>query len=110
MPSTCGSSLFYPPGERPHRGKTTAGEDVVNVRFTHLAPPHRVEEAVTFDTADPALSGEMTIVVTLEKVSGGTNVTFLCTNLPPGLKAEDNDAGARASLEQLARLLERQRG
>jgi hypothetical protein len=39
-------------------------------------------------------------------VSGGTEVTLAFENLPPGLRAEDNDAGARVSLEQLARRFE----
>jgi hypothetical protein len=32
-----------------------------------------------------------------------TTVTFHCANLPPGLRPEDNEAGTRLSLEQLAR-------
>lgn len=35
-----------------------------------------------------------------------TEVTLLCQNLPPGLRPEDNDTGARMSLEQLARRVE----
>ena len=77
-----------------------------NVRFVQLAPPRRIVEAVNFDTTDPAFFGEMTIVVTFEEVSGGTEVTILCKNLPPGLRAEDNEAGSRLSLEQLARRFE----
>ena len=101
-------SLFYPPGDEPtRRGKTTDREDRVNVRFVELVPPRRIVEAVTFDTADPALQGEMTITVTFEERAGGTEVTFLCTHLPRGLRAEDNEAGAGLSLEQLARLFER---
>jgi uncharacterized protein YndB with AHSA1/START domain len=99
-------SLFYPPNERAFRGKTSDREDMVNVRFVELAPPRRIVEAVNFVTADPAFFGEMTIVVTFEEVSGGTEVTFQCKNLPPGLRAEDNEAGSRSSLEQLARRFE----
>ena len=99
-------SLFYPPKERSLRGKTSDREDMVDVRFVELAPPRRIVEAVNFVTADPAFFGEMTIVVTFEEVSGGTEVTFSCTNLPPGLRAEDNEAGSRLSLEQLARRFE----
>ena len=96
-------SLFYPADEGSFRGKTSDSEDVVNVRFVELAPPRRIVEAVNFDTTDPAFVGEMTIVVTFEEASRGTEVTILCTNLPPGLRAEDNEAGSRLSLEQLAR-------
>jgi len=99
-------SLFYPPTERDHRGKTSDHEDMVTVRFVELVPARKIVEAVTFHTTNPALLGEMTIVVTFEQVPGGTEVTFACTNLPPGLRAEDNEAGSRLSLEQLARCFE----
>jgi uncharacterized protein YndB with AHSA1/START domain len=99
-------SLTYPPDERTFRGKTSAREDVVDVRFVELAPPRRIVEAVAFVSDDAAFHGAMTIAVTFEAVAGGTEVTFLCTNLPPGLRPEDNDAGTRLSLEQLARYFE----
>ncbi|MET1029081.1 MAG: SRPBCC domain-containing protein [Dongiaceae bacterium] len=99
-------SLFYPPTERSARGKTSAREDMVDVRFVELTPPRRIVEAVNFVTADPAFLGEMIIEVTLEEAPGGTDVTFLCRNLPPGLRAEDNEAGSRLSLEKLARRFE----
>jgi len=99
-------SLFYPPDDRSSRGKTSDREDMVDVRFVELVPPHRIVEAVNFVTDDPALIGEMTIVVTLEEVAGGTEVAFICKDLPPGLRAEDHDAGSRLSLEQLARRCE----
>ena len=95
-------SLFYPPDERVFRGKTAEREDRVKVRFTELAPPRRIVEAVSFVTADPALQGEMTQTVTFEAAPGGTEVTLLFENLPPGLRPQDNDAGARLSLDQLA--------
>lgn len=99
-------SLFYPPNERNFRGKTSDKEDMVNVRFMELASPRRIVEAVSFVTADPALLGEMTMTATFEEVSGGTEVTLVFENLPPGLRAEDNEAGSRLSLEQLARRFE----
>jgi uncharacterized protein YndB with AHSA1/START domain len=99
-------SLYYPPNERVFRGKTSDREDMVNVRFVELAPPGRIVEAVSFVTTDPALFGEMTMLATFEEVSGGTEVTLVFENLPPGLRAEDNEDGARLSLEQLARRFE----
>jgi uncharacterized protein YndB with AHSA1/START domain len=99
-------SLFYPPDERAHRGKTSDREDMVDVRFVELTPARWIVEAVSFVTTDPALSGEMTMTATFDEVTGGTEVTLLFENLPPGLRAEDNEAGARLSLEQLARRLE----
>ena len=96
-------SLFYPPEERVFRGKTAEREDRVEVRFIELTPPRRIVEAVRFVSDDPAFLGEMTITVTFEEVAGGTEVAFLFANLPPGLRPEDNEAGTRLSLEQLAR-------
>ncbi|MDB4947623.1 MAG: ATPase [Gemmatimonadetes bacterium] len=99
-------SLFYPPTERVFRGKFAEREDRVVVRFVELEPPRRIVQAVTFDTPDPAFAGEMTMVMTFDEVAGGTEVAIECTNLPPGLRPEDNDAGSRLSLEQLARRFE----
>ncbi len=99
-------SLFYPSTERSFRGKTSAKEDMVKVRFVELTPPRRIVETVSFATTDPALFGEMTMIATFKEVSAGTEVTLLFENLPPGLRAEDNEAGSRLSLEQLARRFE----
>jgi hypothetical protein len=51
-----------------------------------LTPPRRIVEAVSFVTNDPAFFGEMTLIATFEGVSGGTEVTLVCKNLPPGLR------------------------
>lgn len=99
-------SLFYPASAHQSRGKTTDREDAVEVRFVELAPPRRIVEAIRFVTTDPAFAGEMTLTVTFDPVAGGTAVTLAFENLPPGLRPEDNDEGARISLEQLAQRFE----
>jgi hypothetical protein len=99
-------SLFYPSNEHSFRGKTSDREDMVSVRFVELMPPCRIVEAVSSITTDPAFFGEMTMTATFEEVSGGTEVTLVFKNLPPGLRAEDNETGSRLSLEQLARRFE----
>jgi uncharacterized protein YndB with AHSA1/START domain len=99
-------SLFYPASETANRGKTSEREDRVRVRFVELTPPSRIVEEVTFDSDDPDFAGEMTLTVTIEPVPDGSNVTLLFENLPPGLSPEDNDLGARQSLDQLARHFE----
>jgi len=96
-------SLFYAPNECSFRGKTSDREDMVNVRFVELTPSHRIVEAVSFVTTDPVFFGEMTMMATFAEVSGGTEVTLVFENLP---RAEDNAAGSRLSLEQLARRFE----
>ena len=99
-------SLFYPPNERVLRGKTSDKEDMVNVRFVELDPPRKIVETVSFVTTDRAFLGEMTMTATFEELPGGTEVTLVFKDLPPGLRAEDNEAGARMSLDQLARHFE----
>lgn len=99
-------SLFYPETETTFRGKTADREDRFTVRFIELVANRKIVEAVTFDSDDPAFSGEMRIEILLEASPPGTAVTFSCSNIPRGIRPEDNDAGARMSLEQLARFLE----
>ena len=102
-------SLYYPPSEKssdkPH-GKTSEHEDVVTVRFAVLSRPRCIVEKVIFHSDDPAFGGEMTLTINFEKAPGGTLVTLLFENMPPGLRPEDNEAGSRLSLEQLAHWIE----
>lgn len=95
-------SLFYPESETEQRGKTADREDKVRVRFVELTPPSRIVGVVTFDSDDPAFAGEMTQTITIEPTPGGSEVTLRFDNLPPGLRPEDNELGARQSLDQLA--------
>jgi len=99
-------SLFYPSSERMYRGKTSEREDRFTARFVELTPPTRIVQAITFDSADPAFEGEMTMTVTFEERDSGTEVTILFEQIPPGIRPEDNDAGTRSSLEKLARYVE----
>jgi uncharacterized protein YndB with AHSA1/START domain len=87
-------------------GKTTAHTDTYHGRFVKLVPNERVVEVVEFETADPALRGEMTITITLADADGGTEVLALHDGLPPGLPTADNEAGWRESLAKLAALVE----
>jgi uncharacterized protein YndB with AHSA1/START domain len=95
-------SLFYPEGGE-GRGKTSSREDRVRVRFMELDPPRRIVEAGSFDAADPSLQGEMTMIIEIAPEGEGSRVEFSFVGLPSGLRPEDNDEGARLSLEQLAR-------
>lgn len=99
-------SLYYSSSEQANRGKTTEREDRFFARFVELDPPARIVQAVTFDSREPAFGGEMTMAVTFEQKNGGTEVTFLFENIPPGISPEDNDAGTRSTLEKLTRYVE----
>lgn len=93
-------SLFYPEGD--NRGKASANEDSVCVRFVELDRPRRIVEAVTFPSPDPSFAGEMRMEITFRPVNDATEVTITCTDIPPGIRPEDNDTGARESLEKLS--------
>jgi uncharacterized protein YndB with AHSA1/START domain len=99
-------SLFYPSSEQVYRGKTSEREDHFTARFVELTPSTRIVQAISFDSVDPAFSGEMTMVVTFEERDGGTAVTIVFEHIPSGIRPEDNEAGCRSSLEKLARYLE----
>jgi uncharacterized protein YndB with AHSA1/START domain len=58
-------------------GKTTAHTDTYHGRFVKLVPNKQVVEVVEFETADPALRGEMTITFTLADADAGT-YTITC--------------------------------
>jgi uncharacterized protein YndB with AHSA1/START domain len=87
-------------------GKTTAQTDTYHGRFLTLVPNEQVVEVVEFETADPALQGEMTITITLGDAGGGTDALAVHENLPPGLSLADNETGWRMSLANLAALVE----
>ncbi|HEX2035198.1 MAG TPA: SRPBCC family protein [Chloroflexota bacterium] len=87
-------------------GKTTAHTDTYHGRFVKLVPDEQVVEVVEFETADPALRGEMTISITLADADGGTEVLAVHEGLPPGLSSADNETGWRLSLAKLAALVE----
>jgi uncharacterized protein YndB with AHSA1/START domain len=97
-------SLTY--DEQTGTGKTTAQTDTYRGRFVTLVPNERVLEVDEFETANPALRGEMTITITLSDADGGTNVLAVHDGLPPGLSASDNEAGWRMALDKLADLVE----
>jgi uncharacterized protein YndB with AHSA1/START domain len=87
-------------------GKTTAHTDTFHGRFVKLVPNERVVEVVEFETADPALRGEMTLTITLADADGGTEVLAVHDGLPRGLSTADNQAGWESSLAKLAALVE----
>ncbi len=87
-------------------GKTTAHTDTYHGRFVKLVPNELVVEVDEFETADPALRGEMTITITLADADGGTDVLAVHEGLPPGLSIADNETGWREALAKLAALVE----
>ena len=99
-------SLYYPSSQSQPQGKTSEREDRYIARFVELSPPHKIIEAITFETADPSFSGEMLMEITLEPEDDGTTVTIVFRDIPWGIKPEDNELGTQLTLENLARFVE----
>ena len=87
-------------------GKTSAHTDTYHGRFVKLVPNELLVEVDEFETADPAMRGEMMITITLSDANSGTDVVGLHEGLPPGVSAADNEAGWRSAFERLAALVE----
>ena len=87
-------------------GKTTAHTDTYHGRFVKLVPNEQVVEVDEFETADPALRGEMMVTITLADADGGTDVLAVHDGLPPGVSTADNETGWRMALVKLAALVE----
>ncbi|HEX4937139.1 MAG TPA: SRPBCC domain-containing protein [Candidatus Kapabacteria bacterium] len=76
------------------------------MRFTKLEYGQRIEQAVDFQSEDPAFAGTMRVTWTLQPVEDGTLVSVRAEDVPDGILPDDHAAGMRASLENLARFVE----
>jgi uncharacterized protein YndB with AHSA1/START domain len=74
-------------------GKSSTETDSFHGRFVRLLPDEEVVQAIEFETDDPAMEGEMTITYALTDADGGTELTAVHANLPPGLSPVDNEFG-----------------
>lgn len=93
--------------DAPGAGKTTADSDAVSGRFLELVECRRVVEEVEFDADDPSFAGRMRVITELAPHRAGTEVTIRCEDVPAGISAADHAAGLAATLENLARYVER---
>lgn len=87
-------------------GKSSAHTDTQQGRFVRLVPDAEVVQAVRFETADPALGGEMTIRYTLVEAGGGTDVTAVHEGVPASVPEADNALGWEMALGKLAKWVE----
>jgi uncharacterized protein YndB with AHSA1/START domain len=87
-------------------GKTTAHTDTYHGHFAKLVTNEQVVEVMAFETADPAMQGDMTVTITLADADGGTDVLATHEGVPQGVSAADNETGWRMSLAKLAALVE----
>lgn len=98
--------LTYPePDSR--QPKSTADSDIVEVRYVEIVANDRVVQAVDFVSDDPAFSGTMRMIWTVEPVDTATRVTITAEDVPDGISVEDHAAGLASSLGNLAAFTER---
>jgi uncharacterized protein YndB with AHSA1/START domain len=88
-------------------GKSSGRTDTFHGRFVRLVPDREVVQVVEFESDDPAMQGAMTITYLLDDDAGGTLVTGIHDDVPPGVSASDNELGWRMSMDKLAALVER---
>jgi len=96
-------SLYYPVNDKASKGKTAINEDRYTARFITLQPNKKIVEGVRFDSAGPGFVGEMIMEARFEPEGKATRVTMVFTNIPLGIKPEDNEKGTELSLEKLER-------
>lgn len=96
-------SLYYPETEGEATGKSGGKEDRYCARFVELRPNKRIVEAIEFDTRDARFMGEMIMEVGFVPEAKGTRVEITFTNIPPGIRPEDNEKGTELTLDKLAR-------
>jgi uncharacterized protein YndB with AHSA1/START domain len=99
-------SLTYQDPEHSLGGKTSQDTDTVQGRFVELVPYAKIVEVVEFESQQPEFAGEMRITASFADADGGTEVTMLCEDIPPGIRPEDNEMGCKESLQKLAVLIE----
>ncbi|MEW2162647.1 SRPBCC family protein [Streptomyces sp. NPDC007084] len=89
-------------------GKSEGRTDTYHGHFRELVPDERVVEVIEFETADPALAGEMVISTYLTETAGGsgTEVVMVHEGVPDAVPPGDNETGTRMALANLARLVE----
>ncbi|QNP61715.1 SRPBCC family protein [Streptomyces genisteinicus] len=88
-------------------GKSDARTDTYHGHFAELVPGAKVVEVLAFESADPALGGTMTMTTSLTAApDGGTEVLIVHEGLPDAVRPEDNEAGTRMALANLAALVE----
>jgi uncharacterized protein YndB with AHSA1/START domain len=99
-------AFVYAGADHAVRGKTSEHADVFSGRFMELVPDARIVERVEFESDDPAFAGAMTVTTSLAPVPGGTRVTIVCENVPPGVRPSDHQAGMASTLQNLAAFTE----
>ncbi len=87
-------------------GKSRGHTDTYAGHFVRLVPDEQVVEVMSFESADEAFAGEMTMTTNLQDAEGGTQVELVHEGIPDAVRPEDNEAGTRMTLANLAAYVE----
>src|SRR5436309_14768568 len=68
-------------------GKSSEHTDTYHGHFARLVPDEQVVERIEFETADPGLTGTMTMTTTLTDAGGGTDILLLHDGVPDAVPA-----------------------
>jgi hypothetical protein len=74
-------------------------------RFITQQPNKKIVLGIRFDSAGKAYVGEMVMEARFERQGPATLVTIIFTNIPLGIKPEDNQKGTEQSLDKLEQYL-----
>jgi uncharacterized protein YndB with AHSA1/START domain len=91
-------------------GSTDEATDSFHGVFARLVPDTAVVQMVEFETDDPDLQGQMTIIYALEDQGGATRLVGTHLGLPDGIDPDDNETGWRLSIDKLAAIVEAAHG
>ena len=83
---------------------TTGKSHSFGGKYLELTPPNRICYTDQFD--DPNLAGEITVSITMTKVSHGTEINIIQSGIPSVIPAEACYLGWQESLILLAQLVE----
>ena len=85
-------------------GKSAKSSDVVNGHFVRVEPDRLVDQAIQFESEDPAFSGTMRMLWSLEPAGNtATKVRVEAHNVPRGIDPADHAKGLKSSLDNLAK-------
>jgi uncharacterized protein YndB with AHSA1/START domain len=94
-------SLYYPENKAHPKGKTTEKEDRYTARFITLQEYKRIVMGIRFESGSPGFVGETIMEVRFQRQDTATLVTIVFSNLPLGIRPEDNEKGTEQSLDKL---------
>jgi Uncharacterized conserved protein len=83
---------------------TTGNGHSFSAKYVELTPNERIRHVDRFD--DPSLPGEMTVTITLKKVSVGTDLSIVQEGIPDVIPTEACYLGWQESLILLAKLVQ----